>query len=85
MAPESLLVDIPKAVSVVAENQYIGRNMTNYFMDQKDFYNNLNDEIKTLLVSRHHFNTWEDAKRIKEFAPNIKLQIVRKSEKLGKN
>ena len=62
----------------------MGRKMTNYFMDQKDFYNNLNDEIKTLLVSRHHFNTWEDAKRIKEFAPNIKLQIVRKSEKMGK-
>ena len=70
--------------TTTAENQYVGINMMNYFKDQKLFYSILNNNVKKLLISRHFINTWEDTKRIKEFAPNIKLQIVRKSEKLGK-
>ena len=66
-----------------AESSYSGPEMLNYFKDQELFYKSINSKIRNLLIWRKYSDLWDDEKRMKEFAPNLKIQRVQKNQ-LGK-
>ena len=66
-----------------AESNYSGPEMIDYINDQKIFYDNLNPEVRKLLIWRKFTNLWDEENRFKEFAPNLSIQHAEKKQ-LGK-
>ena len=66
-----------------ADDGLVGPHMILYFEEQQDFYEALRDEAKDLLLWRFFNEPWEDLDRIREFAPNLKVQRGLKKQ-LGK-
>ena len=61
-----------------AESAPAGPMMINYFKNQKKFYNELSDDVKSLLLWRYFANPWQDERRIKQISSNLKIQLGKK-------
>ena len=65
------------------EDGLAGPHMMHYFDQQKKFFNTLTEGAKDLLLWRYFNDPWEDVDRVKDFAPNLKVQHGSKKQ-LGK-
>lgn len=66
-----------------AESGIAGPHMLAYFAEQRRFYEALSEEVRELLLWRYFNDPWKDKDRIREFAPNLRIQHGTKKQ-LGK-
>jgi putative transferase (TIGR04331 family) len=66
-----------------AEGGLAGPHMHSYFDEQRSFYEKVCSEASELLLWRYFNDPWDDLKRMREFAPDLNVQLGLKKQ-LGK-